>query len=83
MKLHDSDSEIASIESSIETVARESGIDVGVVFCVVVQESGGSVRVGTTNNGIQNPSLMRSHAGVGSNPKDPPGSVLQMVRDEK
>jgi hypothetical protein len=78
MKFHDSDSEIALIKSSIETVARDSGVDVRVI---IVQEFGGNVRVGTTDNGVRNPGLMRSHDGSSFNPSDPADSILQMVRD--
>ena len=45
MKFHDSDAEIAMIRKSIDTVAHESGVDARVILCIVVQESGGNVRV--------------------------------------
>ncbi|KAI3398920.1 hypothetical protein diail_8243 [Diaporthe ilicicola] len=47
IKLHNSDSEVALIKKSIETVAKESGINRRVIFCIIVQESGGNVRVKT------------------------------------
>jgi LysM repeat protein len=81
MKFNDSDSEIALIKKSIEQVARESGVDVRVILCIIMQESGGNVRVGTTNNGVRNPGIMQSHNGAEFNPGDPAGSILQMVRD--
>ena len=81
MKLHDSDSEISEIKNAIETVARSSGIDVRAILCIIMQECGGNVRVGTTNNGVVNPGIMQSHHGVSFNPKDPAGSILQMVKD--
>lgn len=81
MKYNDSDSEIEMIHRSIEQVARESGIDVRCILCIIVQESGGNVRIGTTNNGVRNPGLMQSHNGVHFNPADPAGSILQMIRD--
>jgi LysM repeat protein len=81
MKFNDSDSEIALIKSSIETVAQESGVDVRVILCIIMQESGGNVRVGTTDNGVRNPGIMQSHNGVAFNPSNPAGSILQMVRD--
>ena len=81
MKFNDSDSEIALIKTAIETVARESGVDVRVILCIIIQESGGNVRVHTTNNGVRNPGLMQSHNGAEFNPRDPAGSILQMVRD--
>ncbi|KAL1871068.1 hypothetical protein Daus18300_004813 [Diaporthe australafricana] len=81
MKFHDSASEIALIKKSIETVAKESGVDHRVILCIIVQESGGNPRVKTTNNGVRNPGLMQSHNGAEFNPKDPAGSILQMIRD--
>ncbi|KAJ9609486.1 hypothetical protein H2200_005813 [Cladophialophora chaetospira] len=81
MKFNDSDSEIALIKKSIEQVARESGVDVRVILCIIVQESGGNVRIPTTDNGVRNPGIMQSHNGVAFNPGDPAGSILQMVRD--
>ncbi|KAI5358364.1 putative transglycosylase SLT domain 1, LysM domain, Lysozyme-like domain superfamily [Septoria linicola] len=81
MKFHDSDSEIALIQGSINTVSGESGVDRRVILCIIVQESGGNVRVRTTNNGVRNPGLMQSHNGVEFNPADPAGSILQMIRD--
>lgn len=81
MKYHDSDAEIALIKHAIEKVATESGVDVRVILCIIVQESGGNVRIPTTNNGVRNPGLMQSHNGVEFNPADPAGSILQMVRD--
>ena len=81
MALNDSPSEVADIKAAIEKVAPESGIDARVILCIIMQESGGNVRVGTTNNGVGNPGIMQSHAGVAFNPADPKGSILQMVRD--
>ncbi|KAL8720083.1 MAG: hypothetical protein Q9181_007966 [Wetmoreana brouardii] len=81
MKFHDSDSEIEFIHKAIEKVSGESGVDVRCILCIIVQESGGNVRIPTTNNGIRNPGIMQSHNGVAFNPADPQGSILQMVRD--
>ena len=81
MALNDSPSEVGFIKAAIEKVAPESGIDARVILCIIMQESGGNVRVGTTNNGVGNPGIMQSHAGVAFNPSDPRGSILQMVRD--
>ena len=81
MKSHDSDAEIQYVKNAIETVARETGFDVRAILCIIMQESGGNVRVGTTNNGVVNPGIMQSHNGVSFNPKDPAGSILQMVKD--
>ena len=46
-----------------------------------MQDSGGHVRIPTTDNGIRNPGIMQSHNGVELNPGDAAGSILQMVRD--
>lgn len=81
MKFHDSDSEIGFIKQAIETVARESGVDVRAILCIIMQESGGNVRVTSTSNGVNNPGIMQSHNGVSFDPKDPAGSILYMVRD--
>lgn len=81
MNCNSSDSEIALIKQSIEQVARESGVDVRVILCIIMQESGGNVRVGTTDNGVRNPGIMQSHNGVEFDPSNPARSILQMVRD--
>lgn len=52
MKLHDSDSEVALIKKSIEQVAKESGVDRRVILCIIVQESGGNVRVRTVSTNL-------------------------------
>lgn len=81
MKFNDSESEINYIHQAIEQVSRESGVDVRCILCIIVQESGGNVRIPTTNNGVRNPGIMQSHNGAAFNPADPKGSILQMVRD--
>lgn len=81
MKFNDSDSEIAHIHHAIEKVASESGVDVRVILCIIMQESGGNVRIRTTNNGVRNPGIMQSHNGVDFDPTHPAASILQMVRD--
>lgn len=47
MKFHDSDEEINMIRSAINIVASESGVDPRVILCIIVQESGGNVRIPT------------------------------------
>lgn len=81
MKFHDSDEEVALMKKAVETVATESGVDVRAIPCIIVQESGGNVRVGSTENGVRNPGLMQSHNGVSFDANNPEGSILQMVRD--
>jgi LysM repeat protein len=81
MTYNDNASEITLIGSAITTVSQESGIDARVILCIIMQESGGNVRVGNTNNGVNNTGIMQAFNGVSFNPSDPAGSILQMVRD--
>lgn len=81
MKLHNSDGEIAQIKTALTNVSTTSGVDIRVILCVIMQESGGNVRVASTNNGVHNPGLMQSHNGVSFDPNEPAESILQMVRD--
>ncbi|KAL8801032.1 MAG: hypothetical protein Q9200_007067 [Gallowayella weberi] len=81
MRFNSSEQEVEFIHQAIETVSKSSGVDVRAILCIIVQESGGNVRIPTTNNGVRNPGLMQSHNGVEFNPADPRGSIEQMVRD--
>jgi LysM repeat protein len=81
MSYNDSPSEIALIGQSIPTVAQESGIDPRVILCIIMQESGGNVRVGNTFNGVNNTGIMQAFNGVSFDPNNPSGSILQMIRD--
>ena len=77
---------MSSLSSSIHSVAKSSGVDARFILAIVLQESNGCVRVGTTNNGVSNPGLMQSHGGMGScgnNKQSPcPGSeILRMIKD--
>lgn len=56
---HDSAAEIADIKTSIERVAREADFDVRAILAIIMQESGGNVRIATTNNGVRNPGIMQ------------------------
>ncbi|KAF1346248.1 hypothetical protein BDV97DRAFT_360083 [Delphinella strobiligena] len=81
MKLHDTDEIITLVIKAIEQVSHESGVDARAILCTVMQESNGDPKVTATNNGVRNPGLMQSHNGAVFNPKDPAGSILQMIRD--
>jgi LysM repeat protein len=81
MSYNDSPSEIALISQSIPIVAQESGIDPRVILCIIMQESGGNVRVGNTFNGVNNTGIMQAFNGVSFDPNNPSGSILQMIRD--
>ncbi|KAJ5267962.1 hypothetical protein N7524_006002 [Penicillium chrysogenum] len=83
-----SDDETSDINTSIKSVASETGVDPRFILAVVMQESKGCVRVHTTNNGVQNTGLMQSHAGEGSCNKDgskttpcPSSMIKQMIKD--
>ncbi|RAO74098.1 uncharacterized protein BHQ10_010110 [Talaromyces amestolkiae] len=84
---NDSDDEINSINSAIQSVSASSGVDARFILAIVMQESTGCVRVGGTNNGVNNPGLMQSHNGKGTcntgTPLSPcPSSeITQMIED--
>ncbi|KAK2628952.1 hypothetical protein QTJ16_002055 [Diplocarpon rosae] len=67
MLLSSSPNEVAYIKKWIPIVARESGVDPRVILCIIMQESGGNVRVGTTYSPapdfIKNTGLMQAHNG--------------------
>lgn len=81
MSYNDSPSEIALIASSITLVSAESGIDPRVILCIIMQESGGNLRVGNTFNGVNNTGIMQAFDGASFDPADPATSILQMIRD--
>lgn len=76
-----SDAENGFMMQGIFTVASSSGVDSRAILATIMQESTGNVRVTSTDNGVGNPGLMQSHAGVSFNPADPQGSIVQMIRD--
>ena len=83
---NDSEEELSYLSSSIQSVATSSGVDARFILAIVLQESNGCVRVGTTDNGVSNPGLMQSHSGTGScgNSKQSPcpeSEILQMIKD--
>lgn len=83
---NDSETELAYLSSSIQSVAESSGVDARFILAIVLQESNGCVRVGTTNNGVTNPGLMQSHAGTGScgSQKEsacPESEILLMIKE--
>lgn len=81
---NDSGDEINSINSAIQQLAGQTGVDNRFILAVMMQESKGCVRVPTTNNGVVNPGLMQSHNGAGTcanaNPC-PSNQVTQMISD--
>ncbi|CZR63171.1 uncharacterized protein PAC_13068 [Phialocephala subalpina] len=81
MSYSNSSSEISFIKSAIDIVSSESGVDPRVILCIMMQESGGNIRVGNTFNGVVNTGIMQAFNGASFDANDPQGSVLQMVRD--
>jgi hypothetical protein len=55
-----------AIDTSIKTIASATGIDARYILAIMLQESGGCVRVHTTNWGVRNPGLMQDHNGDAS-----------------
>jgi hypothetical protein len=76
--------EIENIRAAILQVSGETGVDARFILNVVMQESKGCPRAGTTNNGVRNPGLMQSHNGIGDcigvSPC-PNDMIIQMIRD--
>ncbi|KAI9896753.1 hypothetical protein N3K66_008925 [Trichothecium roseum] len=76
--------EINGINSAIQQVSGETGVDSRFILAIVMQESKGCVRAPTTDNGVVNPGLMQSHNGSGTcagvNPC-PQDQIVQMIRD--
>lgn len=85
---NDSASEIATLKSSILSVAAANNVDPRFVLAIVMQESNGCVRVVTTSWSVANPGLMQSHAGAGScnngsvvQSPCPESEITQMITD--
>lgn len=81
-----SDEEITHIKSSILAVSDTSHVDARFILAIVLQESNGCVRVGTTSGKVRNPGLMQSHSGRGSCANDkqsscPASEILLMIKD--
>ncbi|EFY84690.1 hypothetical protein J3459_016265 [Metarhizium acridum] len=81
---NNSDDEIDAIESAIQELADQTGVDNRFILAVMMQESKGCVRAPTTSNGVTNPGLMQSHNGKGTcantNPC-PASQITQMISD--
>jgi hypothetical protein len=54
---------IILIKLAIEQVAATTGVDHRFILAIILQESGGCVRVPTSNYGVRNPGLMQDHNG--------------------
>lgn len=55
--------EVGAIWDGIQKAAGSTGVDHRFILAVIMQESGGCVRVRTTNYGVRNPGLMQDHNG--------------------
>ena len=81
---NDSATEVDDINTAIQALASQTGVDERVILAIIMQESIGCVRVPTTDNGVVNPGLMQSHDGtgtcVGVDPC-PQDEITQMVSD--
>jgi len=86
----DSGPEVGAIYNAIQQVAGETKVDHRFILATIIQESGGCVRVPTTNYGVRNPGLMQDHNGDGTCNSDitgqvqtpcPDGVITQMVRE--
>ena len=87
---NDSESEINEIQSAIQTVSAQTGVDNRFILAIIMQESSGCVRAPTSNFGVRNPGLMQDHDGKGTCNSDitkkvttpcPQSEVTQMVKD--
>lgn len=57
-------SEVNDMYNAIQSTATATGLDHRFILAVIIQESGGCVRVPTTNYGVRNPGLMQGHNGA-------------------
>lgn len=87
MGADNSNQEIADVKKAIIKYADQSLLDKRFILAIVMQESKGCVRAGTTSSpgaNIRNPGLMQSHNGSGScagvNPC-PYSQIDQMIKD--
>ena len=83
MLTSDSEDEVNKIKDSINSVSASTGVQKEFILAVIIQESRGDVRVGSTAVDHLNPGLMQSHQGVDCIGQTPcPDSVItQMIQD--
>ncbi|PMD48084.1 hypothetical protein L207DRAFT_594251 [Hyaloscypha variabilis F] len=81
-------SQIGFINQAIGKVSKDTGMDARVILCIIIQESGGNVKVEDTWNPIRNSGIMQAHDGASwkswGNPetyKQQRDCIFQMVRD--
>ncbi|CEJ93752.1 hypothetical protein VHEMI09322 [[Torrubiella] hemipterigena] len=75
--------EIEQIKKALADVSKEAGIDKRVGLALMMQESKGCVRIGTTAVDVENPGLLQSHKGVNCIGKVPcpQATIKQMIKD--
>jgi hypothetical protein len=82
--------EANQIHDYVLHLAQQTGVDPRFVLAIIMEESGGCVRVPTTNGVVRNPGLMQSHNGDGTCNSDishlvsepcPESEILQMITD--
>ena len=87
---NDDGPEVGAIYDAIQQVAKETKVDHRFILATIMQESGGCVRVPTSNYGVRNPGLMQDHDGDATCNSDithkvqypcPNGVILEMVRE--
>lgn len=87
---NDSGPEVGAIYDSIQSIATQTKVDHRFILAVIMQESGGCVRVPTSFGGVRNPGLMQDHDGDGTCNSDithkvqnpcPTATIMQMVRE--
>ena len=78
-----SDAIIQDIYDAIQDRAQASKVDHRFIFAVILQESNGCPRVGSTTSqsGVTNPGLMQSHEGDAFNKWHVRDSIFAMVQD--
>ena len=64
--VNDSGPEVGAIYDAIQDIAAQTKVDHRFILAIIMQESGGCVRVPTSANGVVNPGLMQSHNGAGT-----------------
>lgn len=80
---YDSQDEVDQIKSAIKSISADTDVDERFILAVIMQESRGNVRVGTTSVTHPNPGLMQSHEGVDCIDQTPcpEETISQMIKD--
>jgi len=56
--------QIGFINEAVLKVSKDTGMDARVILCMIMQESGGDVKVKDTYNPIRNSGIMQAHDGA-------------------